>query len=106
MESGGSQNGGGQSNLMAFPAAAFEKDDASGGDGGLRADDGPKDPAGTHAQGDGEKIGEGDLQQPETEEMHDRRRDGVSRAVDGLEHDQAIGIADRALAANTHAGDA
>src|SRR6266571_8875443 len=105
MESGGSKNGAGQSNLLAFPAAAFEKDDASGGDGGLRDDDGPKDAAGTHAQGDGEKIGEGYLQQPETEEMHDRRRDGVSRAVEGLEHDHAVGITDVAVAENAQAGD-
>src|SRR6266705_4128848 len=105
MESGGSKNGAGQSNLLAFPAAAFEKDDASGGDGGLRDDDGPKDAAGTHAQGDGEKIGEGYLQQPETEEIHDSRRDGVSRAVESLEHDHAVGIADVAVAENAQAGD-
>src|SRR6266704_358768 len=105
MESGGSKNGAGQSNLLAFPAAAFEKDDARSSDGGLRDDDGPKDAAGTHAQGNGEKIGEGYLQQPETEEMHDGRRDGVSRAVEGLEHDHAIGIADVAVAENAQAGD-
>src|SRR5260370_9091604 len=93
VESGGSKNGAGPSNLLAFPAAAFEKDDASGGDGGLRDDDGPKDAAGTHAQGDGEKIGEGDLQQPETEEMHDGPSDVVTRAFEGLEHDTAVGVA-------------
>jgi len=91
--------------LLELPAAAAEEDDAGGGDGGLRDHDGPKDATGTHVHGDGEKIGEGYLQQPETEEMHDGRSDGVASAVEGLEHDHAVGIADVAVAENAQAGD-
>src|SRR5437879_12263274 len=37
--------------------------------------------------------------------MDDRGSDGVTRAVEGLEHDHAIGVADVAVAENAQAGD-
>ena len=40
------------SDLLALPAAAFEEDDADGGDGGLRDDDRKEDAVGMHAGGD------------------------------------------------------
>src|SRR5207302_4771912 len=92
-------------NLLGFPAASFEKDDPGGGDGGLRDNDRPENATGTHVDADGEKIGEGYLQEPETEEMHDGRCDGVASAVEGLEHDHAVGIGDVAVTQNAQAGD-
>src|SRR5258708_18415912 len=94
-----------ESYLLALPAAAFEENDARGGDGGFGDDDGDVDAVGLHADGDGQEIGEGNLQQPEAEEMHDGRCDGVSRAVEGLEHDHAVGITDVAVAEDAQAGD-
>src|SRR5947207_2132396 len=37
--------------------------------------------------------------------MHDGRSDGVTRAVEGLEHDHAVGIGDVAVTQNAQAGD-
>jgi len=92
-------------NLLDFPAAALEKHDAGGGDGGLRDHDGPKDATRLHVERDRQEPGQGNFQEPETEEMHDSRRDGVARAIEGLEHDHAIGVADVAIAENAQAGD-
>src|SRR5260370_2464029 len=82
-----------------------KEEDASGGDGGFRNDDGDVDAIGAHAQGNGEEIGQGNFQEPEAEEVHHRGRHGVSRTVEGLEHDHAVGIADVAVAENAQAGD-
>src|SRR5712664_4169164 len=94
-----------ESDLLAFPAAMAKEEDASGGDGGFRDDDGDVDAIGAHAQGDGEEIGQGNFQEPEAEEVHHRGRHGISRTVEGLEHDHAVGIADVAVAENSQAGD-
>src|SRR5258708_25182188 len=94
-----------ESYLLALPAAAFEENDARGGDGGFGDDDGDVDAIGSHANGDRQEIGKGNLQQPEAEEMHDGRCDGVSRAVEGLKHDHAVGITDVAVAEDAQAGD-
>jgi hypothetical protein len=92
---------------LALPAAAFEEDDADGGDGAFGDDDGPEDAARVHAEGDREEVGQGNFQEPEAEEIHDGGSDGVSRAVEGLEleHDHAVGVADVAVAENAQAGD-
>src|SRR5258708_28700797 len=37
--------------------------------------------------------------------MHDGRREGVSRAVEGLKHDHAVGITDVGVAEDAEAGD-
>src|SRR5438132_2793816 len=37
--------------------------------------------------------------------MHDSRSDGIARAVEGLEHDHAVGIGDVAVTQNAQAGD-
>jgi hypothetical protein len=67
--------------------AAPEEEDADGGDGAFGDDDGPKDSAGAHAEGDRQKVGQGNLHQPEAEEIHNGWGDGISRAVEGLKHD-------------------
>src|SRR6266851_5698073 len=70
------------SDLLDFPVATFEQDDADGGNEAFSDDDGPEDA-----------------------EIHDSRSDGVAGAVEGLEHDHAVGIADVAVAENSQAGD-
>src|SRR6267378_3042613 len=95
----------GESDLLAFPAAAAEKEDAGGGDGGFRDDDGPKDAVGVQAEGNCQEVSQRNFQEPESEEIHDGGSDGVSRAVEGLQHDHAIGVANVAVAENAQAGD-
>src|SRR5713226_2870025 len=95
----------GSSDLLALPPAAPEEDDADGGDGAFGDDDGPRDAAGAHAEGDCQKVSQGNLHQPEAEEIHNGRSDGISRAVEGLKHDHAVGIADVAVAENAQSGD-
>src|SRR5229473_2906289 len=60
-----------RSDLLNFPAAAFEKDDADGSDGAFGDDDRPKDAVGVHADGDRQNVGQRNFQQPEAEEIHD-----------------------------------
>src|SRR5260370_22461472 len=88
------------SDLLALPSAAPEEDDADGGDGAFGDDDGPRDAAGTHAERDRQKVGQGNLHQPEADEIHNGGSDGSSRAVEGLEHNHAVGLADVAVAEN------
>src|SRR5260370_28152654 len=51
-----------------------------------------------------QEIGQGNFQEPEAEGIDDGRSDGMARAVEGLEHDHAVGIADVAVAENAQAG--
>src|SRR5260370_4260047 len=95
----------GWSYLVALAAAAVEQDDADSGDGGFGDNDGPKNAAGVHAGGDRQVVGQGNFQEPEAEEIHNGGSDGVSRAVEGLEHDHSVGMADIAIAKNAQAGD-
>src|SRR5260370_21850717 len=95
----------GWSYLVALAAAAVEQDDADSGDGGFGDNDGPKSAAGVHEGGDRQVVGQGNCQEPEAEEIHNGGSDGVSRAVEGLEHDHSVGIADIAIAENAQAGD-
>src|SRR5260370_28045280 len=92
------------SDLLALPAAAFEEDDAGGSDEAFSDDDGPKDAVGMQTERNRQEIGQGNFQEPEAEEIHDGGSDGIARAVEGLEHDHAIGVADDAVAENAHAG--
>src|SRR5256712_2451481 len=94
----------GWSDLLDFPAATFEEDDADSGDGAFGDDDGPKDAVGVHAGGNREQVGQWNFQEPEAEEIHNGGRDGVACAVEGLEHDHAVRIADVAVAENAQAG--
>src|SRR6266446_7207448 len=91
--------------LLTLPAAAFEENDARGGDGGFGDDDGDVDTVRLHANGNRQEVGEGNLQQPEAEEMHDGGSDGVAGAVKSLKHDHAVGVADIAVAQDAQAGD-
>src|SRR5258708_176250 len=93
------------SELLDFPAVTFEQNDADSSDGGFGDDDGPKDAAGVHSNGDRQEVGQRNFQEPEAEEIHNGGRDGVASAVEGLEHDHAVGVADVAVAENTQAGD-
>src|SRR5229473_4043994 len=93
------------SDLLDFPVATFEQDDADGGNEAFSDDDGPEDAAGVHTGGNRQEVGKRNFQEPEAEEIHDSRSDGVAGAVEGLEHDHAVGIADVAVAENTQAGD-
>src|SRR5260370_371172 len=51
-----------------------------------------------------QEIGQGNFQEPEAEEIDNGRSDGIARAVEGLEHDHAVGIADVAVTENAEAG--
>src|SRR6266852_581176 len=93
------------SDLLALPAAAFEEDDAGGSDEAFSDDDGPKDAVGMQTERNRQEIGQGNFQEPEAEEIHDGGSDGIARAVEGLKHDHAIGVADVAVAENAQAGD-
>src|SRR6266851_34238 len=92
------------SDLLDFPAATFEQDDADGGNEAFSDDDGPEDAAGVHTGGNRQEVGQRNFQEPEAEEIHNGGRDGVASAVEGLEHDHAVGIADVAVAENSQAG--
>src|SRR5690348_16868217 len=85
-------------NLLAFPAAAPEEENSSRGDSRLGDNDGNVHAVRSHVRGDGEKIGQRNLQQPEAEKMDPSRRDCVARAVEGLEHHHAIRVGDVAVA--------
>src|SRR6267154_4471251 len=93
------------SDLLDFPVATFEQDDADGGNEAFSDDDGPEDAAGVHTGGKRQEVGQRNFQEPKAEEMHDGRSDGVAGAVECLEHDHAVGIADVAVAENAQAGD-
>src|SRR6266853_943580 len=93
------------SDLLDFPVATFEQDDADGGNEAFSDDDGPEDAAGVHTGGNRQEVGQRNFQEPKAEEIHNGGRDGVAGAVEGLEHDHAVGIADVAVAENSQAGD-
>src|SRR5713101_350188 len=92
------------SDLLDFPAATLEQDDADGCNEAFSDDDGPEDAAGVHTGGNRQEVGQRNFQEPEAEEIHNGGRDGVASAVEGLEHDHAVGIADVAVAENSQAG--
>ena len=52
---------------------------------------------------DGQCVGQRNLQEPETKQVHDGWRDSVARAVEGLQHDHAVGIRDVAVADDAEA---
>ena len=52
-----------------------------------------KTPLECRSRRDGQQVGQRNLQEPEAEEIDDGWRDGVSRAVEGLQHDHAVGVA-------------
>ena len=52
---------------------------------------------------DGQRVGQRNLNEPEAEEIHDGRGDGVACAVEGLQHDHAVGVADVAVADDAQA---
>jgi len=79
-------------NLLALPATAAEEEDAGRGDGAFCHHDGSVYAVGTHADCDRQKVGEGNLQKPEAEEMDDSGRHGVAGTVESLEHDHAVGL--------------
>src|SRR5713226_7378633 len=93
------------SDLLALPAATFKEDDAGGSDRAFGNDDGPEDAVGMQTKRNRQEIGQGNFQEPEAEEIHDGGSDGVACAVEGLEHNHAIGVADVAVAENAQAGD-
>ena len=93
------------SDLLDSPAAAFEQHDADSSDGGFSDDDGPEDAAGVHTGGNRQEVGQRNFQEPEAEEIDDGGGDGVSSAVEGLEHDYAVGVADIAVAEDAEARD-
>src|SRR5206468_5381280 len=82
-----------------------EEHDAGGGDGGFRDDDGPKDAARTHMHGDRQEVGQGNFQEPEAEEIHNRGCNGIASAIESLKHDHAVGVGDVAVAQNAQTGD-
>jgi hypothetical protein len=47
----------GESDLLTFPAAAFEKDDAGGSNEGFSDDDGPKDAVGMQTERNRQEVG-------------------------------------------------
>src|SRR5260370_16881061 len=80
------------SDLMDFPAAALEQDDADGGNEAFSDDDGPEDAAGVHTGGNRQEVGKRNFQEPEAEEIHNAGRDSVAGAVDGLDLNHPLSI--------------
>src|SRR5216684_4035652 len=74
------------SDLLDFPAATFEQDDADGGNEAFSDDDGPEDAAGVHTGGNRQEVGQRNFQEPEAEEIHNGGRDGVASAVEEMDN--------------------
>src|SRR5215472_2182572 len=94
----------GWSDLLAFPAAAAEEENPSSRDGAFGDNDGDVNTVRSHMPGNCEVIRQGNFQQPEAEQVYPCGRHGIARAVKGLEHHHAIGIADIAVAQDAEAG--
>ena len=94
----------GWSNFLPFPVAAFEEKDADGGHGSFGDDHGPIDASSAHAGVDGQKIGQGNFEHPKGEKIDDGRRDRVAGAVEGLQHNHGVGVADVAVAEDAQRG--
>jgi len=92
-------------NLLAFPVAPFEENDADGGHRGFGDDDGPIDAVRLHARVKGQEVRERNFEHPEREEVDDGRRNRVAGAVEGLQHNHGVGVADVAVAENAQRGD-
>src|SRR5260370_1258121 len=92
------------SDLLDFPAATFEQDDADGGNEAFRDENGPKDGAGVHTGGNRQEVGQRNFQEPEAEEIHNGGRGGVGGGVEGLEDEDAVGIGDVGVGENSQAG--
>src|SRR5438874_7457904 len=56
-------------NLLAFPVAAFEENDADGGHGCFGDNDGPIDAVRLHARVKGQEVRERNFEHPEREEV-------------------------------------
>jgi hypothetical protein len=68
------------------------KHHAGQGHGALGRDHGDQRSAFAHAQAHGQAPGERQLQHPEAEEVHNRRRHGVARPIEGLQHHHHVGV--------------
>ena len=86
--------------LLFFPAATSENNNADRSDGGFGDDDGEVSALGLHVQGNGENVCEWNFQEPEPEEIHDCGSDSIACSIKGLEHDHTICVADVAVADN------
>src|ERR1700674_141974 len=89
--------------LLALPAAASEQNDADAGDKAFRDDDGDVHAISAHTGGDRKEVGEGNLQEPETEEIHNGRRYGVASSVECLEHNHAVRVPEVSVADDAQA---
>src|SRR5580658_7810912 len=90
--------------LLDFPAAAAEQDYAGGGNDRFGDHNGDENAIGVQAGGDRQSVGQRNLDEPESEQIHDGWGDGVAGAVEGLQHDHAVGVADVAVADDAQAG--
>src|SRR5580693_5787679 len=91
-------------NLLALPAAAFEKDNTDAGDEGFGGDDREKNAVRVHPSRDRQEICQRNFQQPKAKEIDECWRHGVSRAVERLQHYHAVGVGDVSVAQDTEAG--
>src|SRR5579885_1245305 len=90
--------------FLQFPAAAAKKQDAGGGDRGFHDDDRDGNAVDLHPHRNGEEIGERYFEQEKAKEVDNSRRNGVARAVEGLQHHHAVGVADIAVAQDPQRG--
>src|SRR6516162_4605756 len=79
-------------NLLALPVSTPEQQYPRKRNRALRHDDRCVRSRLVHSGAQREKIRQRDLQQPEAEEIHNRRSHRVSRSIEGLQHHHTVGI--------------
>src|SRR2546429_8005785 len=89
--------------LLALPTSSPEQKDSRCGDGTFGDHDGDVHAIRAQACGDRQKISQRNLQDPEPEEVNVGWCDRVARAVEGLQHHHAVGVADVPVAQDAQA---
>src|SRR5690242_8666325 len=90
--------------LLAFPAAAPEEQNSGSSDGAFRDDDRNVHTVRSQMPRDREEIRQGNLEQPEAEEMDPSGRYRIACTVEGLQHNHAVSVGNIAVTQNAQAG--
>src|SRR5580704_1322275 len=90
-------------NPLMLPPATTKQNYARQGDGAFRNDDREVGSFRTQAHRDGQPISKRNFEEPESEQVDPGRRDRIAGAVERLQHDHAVGVADVAVAENAQA---
>src|ERR1700730_7344583 len=89
--------------LLLLPAALFEQNCADYGHCAFSNGYGKERSIRTHVQRNCEPIRQRNLEEPETEKIHDGGSDGLPRAVEGLHHYHKVGVSQIAVADDAQA---